>query len=153
MDFLQRAKAERDRLLKKLAALDEAIAILDPVYGENWEDNVPEWALGAAELGLTDTIRRLLRDSYSALSPIDVRDRLVKAGYDFGVQPNPLASIHTTLKRITNGSDPLYVREDGEKGTLYKFNGIHGPHSQAAHDIAAGRYRGGKLTGPDPIKK
>src|SRR5260370_22253842 len=152
MDFLQRAKADRERLLKKLAALDESIAILDPVYGENWEDNVPDWALGAAELGLTDSVRLVLQSTASALSPLDVRERLIKSGYSFGDQPNPLASIHTVLKRITNGTDPRFARVEGEKGALYKFNGvslaaaqeIYTQSHQVANELAIGRYRSGE---------
>jgi hypothetical protein len=54
------------------------------------------------ERGLTDAIRNLLesrpREWFDA---VKVRDKLVKDGFDFsGYTSNPLASIHTVLKRF-----------------------------------------------------
>jgi hypothetical protein len=49
--------------------------------------------------GLSEAILRVLKTD-EWLSPIEVRDRLIEAGYDFAGQVNPLASIHTTLKRM-----------------------------------------------------
>jgi hypothetical protein len=118
MNPLETAKAERDALLKKLKALDETIKILEPVYGESDYDQVPDWAL---DKGLTESIRQLLeRNPNHAFSPTEVRNWLVNSSYDFGGHVNPLASIHTTLKRIT--SDHRFVVVTSEKGTLYRFD-------------------------------
>ena len=108
---------------------------------------MPDWALAASDLGLTDSIRMLLQSYPNRLfGPTEVRDVLVAGNYDFGQQPNPLASIHTVLKRITNGVDPRYVRVEGEKGTLYKFDS---PAAARAYGHPAAGYR----QGPPPMPR
>lgn len=118
-ELVRAARAELTNVERQLAALKESIDILDPIYGEDWLENVPDWAIGAAELGLTDKIRRLLLFNPKFVSPTQVRDWLVANGHDFGQQENPLASIHTILKRITSGRDPRFERRETDEGTFY----------------------------------
>jgi hypothetical protein len=129
MNPLESAKAERETLLRqraeierKLQAVEASIKLLEPEYGEARREPSPEWMIGDSEQGLTDSIRKFLQwNREIEWSPVAIRDGLVGAGYDFGQQANPLASIHTVLKRITNGSDPRFKAVQTEKGALYKF--------------------------------
>ena len=125
---LQNAKAERALLLKqkteierKLKAVDASIEIYEPVYGEDPE--MPLLPESVIPKGLTDTVRALMQHNQGKLwSPTDMRDALVRFGHDFGDQVNPMASIHTVLKRITSGNDYGFSAVHGETGKLYKFD-------------------------------
>jgi hypothetical protein len=57
-----------------------------------------------AKPGFTDAIRRLFRLHQTALSPIEIRDRLLKmsVGVD---QVNLLSSIHTVLRRMAEAGE------------------------------------------------
>lgn len=140
-----------------MVAIDETIKLLEPVYGENWLDNVPEWALDASELGLTDSTRMVLQSKPDQpLSPTEVRDLLITGNYDFGEQQNPMAAVHTVLKRITNGSDPRFARIEGDRGMLYKFDSnIPPPYRvevevrRAQELMRAASKRPNKLINPD----
>ena len=54
------------------------------------------------ELGLTEAIRNLLESNRKEwFNAVRIRDRLKASGFDFsGYTSNPLASIHTVLKRF-----------------------------------------------------
>jgi len=54
------------------------------------------------EMGLTDAIRNLLASNPKEwFGPTTIRDKLQESGFDFsGYQSNPLASVHTVLKRF-----------------------------------------------------
>ncbi len=54
------------------------------------------------DVGLTEAVRNLLESNPSEwLNAIQVRDRLVASGFDFSAySSNPLASVHTVLKRF-----------------------------------------------------
>ena len=57
-----------------------------------------------SELGFTDAIRRLFRIHQTPLSPTDIRDDLLKIGIGRD-QVNLLSSIHTVLRRMTQGGE------------------------------------------------
>ena len=57
-----------------------------------------------AELGFTDAIRRLFRIHRAPLSPTEIRDDLLKIGVGRD-QVNLLSSIHTVLRRLTEGGE------------------------------------------------
>src|ERR1700742_2469739 len=50
------------------------------------------------------------------LTPVEIRDSLKRMGFPFeNYKANPLASIHTTLKRMVPGEMEVKTRKDGEK--------------------------------------
>ena len=78
---------------------------------------IPQIAEMLPPAGLSEAIMRILPiDSY--LGATEVRDRLLTDGYDFSGQANPLASIHTTLKRLVESDDAIAGSKDGK--TVYK---------------------------------
>lgn len=118
MNPLENALAEREILLRKLQAIDASIELLRPVYG----DTLPEAEIDVSR-GLTHAVRGIMQHSSGKLwSPTEMRDRLLRNGYDFGLQANPLASIHTVLKRIAASGDWGYSAVEGDNGNLYKFD-------------------------------
>jgi hypothetical protein len=66
-----------------------------------------------APSGLTDAVLRVM-PAGRFLSAVDVRNALLKTGYDFSGQSNPLASVHTTLRRLANGKKVLMEEQGGK---------------------------------------
>jgi len=72
--------------------------------------------LVAGPPGFTDSIRRVLKDHRArAVTAIAVRDLLGEAGFDLGSYNNPLASIHTILKRLAERGE---VETSGASGEV-----------------------------------
>jgi len=58
------------------------------------------------------------------LTPVQIRDALKRIGYPFeNYKANPLASIHTTLKRMAPGELEVKKLRDGQKA--YRLKGAH----------------------------
>lgn len=87
--------AERQRIDKRLSELAQTIGTLSRLCGLT--PTVP-W-------GLTDACRTILRNAGRPMPPAEVRDRLQAIGYDLSVYANPLAAIHTTLKRLAGAEE------------------------------------------------
>jgi len=65
--------------------------------------------------GFTDSVRNILRDVPSqALTAKEVRDLLRSAGFDLSSYTNPLASIHTILKRLAERGEAEVSECNGE---------------------------------------
>jgi hypothetical protein len=81
---------------------------------------------GLAGWGLTDAIRAVLKTHHNeTLLPVDVRDRLVRAGYDITKQVNILASIHTILRRLVEKGQAETANVDGKIGFRVKRGKPH----------------------------
>lgn len=63
--------------------------------------------------GLTDAVLRVMPTG-KFLSAVDVRSRLLQTGYNLSDQSNPLAGIHTTLRRLANGKKVLMEEQGGK---------------------------------------
>jgi len=103
---IQRKMEEKESALRSILKLhdDEEVE----AYLEQLEWNVhPE--------GFTDAVRRILRGNHAqALTPTDVKERLPQIGFTLEGYTNPLASIHTILKRLAKTQDvKAVVGRDG----------------------------------------
>jgi hypothetical protein len=100
-------------------------------------------ALASQMGGLTDSIRETLKlatQRQTFFSAVDVRDHLVKAGFDFSqYSSNPLASVNTALRRF-KPSEVETVTDDDT--TVYRWI-IRSPRLDADEErrrkVAAGR--------------
>jgi hypothetical protein len=90
---------ELARLEAEVAALKQTIAAIAPLVGE------------AVPSGLTDAIRTILAKADGPLSASEIRDRLSGMGFDMKSYSNPLATIHTILRRLTD-SDEAHVQKE-----------------------------------------
>ena len=71
--------------------------------------------------GFTDSVRHVLRNVPSqALTAKKVRDLLRGAGFDLSSYTNPLASIHTILKRLAERGEVVVSESNGE--LQYRWN-------------------------------
>jgi hypothetical protein len=105
--------AEHAALEGRLAQLKHSIAALTKLCG--YEPTVP--------LGLTDACRLVLRNATQPLTALEVRDRLTAIGVELEKHSNPLASIHTVLKRLHDAGELVERDRDDEPSarTAYVF--------------------------------
>ena len=104
--------AEHAALESRLSQLKHSIAALTKLCG--YEPTVP--------LGLTDACRLVLRNATQPLTALEVRDRLASIGVDLEKHSNPLASIHTVLKRLHEAGELAERdRDDPSARTAYVF--------------------------------
>ena len=99
--------AEHASLEGRIAQLKHSIAALTKLCG--YEPTVP--------LGLTDACRLVLRNAVQPLTAIEVRDRLTSIGVGLDKHSNPLASIHTVLKRMREAGEIVERDRDDEPST------------------------------------
>ena len=70
--------------------------------------------------GLTEACKTSLRCAAAPMTPLEVRDRLQSTGFDINRYSNPLAAIHTVLRRLT-ASGEVRRRASRSKGVTYEF--------------------------------
>lgn len=107
LDLLKRLQ-ERDLVDQEIRKLKQTVKALGEVCGAPPEEIdklllVEGFAIDSG-LGFTDAIRRLFRIHNTPLSPTDIRDDLLKIGIG-RAQVNLLSSIHTVLRRMTQGGE------------------------------------------------
>jgi hypothetical protein len=115
---LDAAVREYEALIAQHAELDARIAQLRHSIGAltklcGYEPTVP--------FGLTDACRLVLRNSETPLTALEVRDRLRTIGVDLDKYTNPLASIHTVLKRMHDGGEVREGEREESSRTAYSF--------------------------------
>jgi len=115
-DLLQQLK-KRDELEQKIRKLKQTVKALGEQCGAPAEEIDKLLLVGGFAIdtkpGFTEAIRRLFRIHQTPLSPMDVRDDLVKMGIGVG-QVNLLSSIHTVLRRMAEAGEI----EKTESGTF-----------------------------------
>lgn len=72
--------------------------------------------------GFTDAIRDVLQRTTEDLTATEVKDALSKSGFSVDGYSNPLASIHTVLKRLFLAGEVVTGTRDGK--TTYGWKGI-----------------------------
>jgi hypothetical protein len=107
LDLLKQLK-KRDDLDQQIHKLKQTLKALGELCGAA-PDEIDKLLLieGFAvdsRLGFTDAIRRLFRVHQKALSPVEIRDDLLKIGVGTD-QVNLLSSIHTVLRRMAEGGE------------------------------------------------
>lgn len=111
---------ERERLNAEIVKLTNTVRMVSGMVEENEERDRRLHALvGLANMtspGLVDVVRVALRKAGErGLTAIDTRDALQNSGFDISGFTNPLASVHTTLKRLIAQGEAAYGQErDGK---------------------------------------
>jgi hypothetical protein len=132
---LARLRRERQQLDLEITKHERLVATLSLITGED-ED-------ASQAGGFTDAVRQILHASSIALTPVEVRDRLNKAGFDFKYT-NLLANVHVVLKRLVQSREAIAVTPANEIGQRYwwSLNGAPvlpkaGVPSPSLKDVAA----------------
>jgi hypothetical protein len=134
----EREIENRDR---QIAALKQTIKALAPLAGEE----VPEIALDPelAAGGMTDCVRAILSKATEPLTASEIRESLESLGFDMKSYSNPLATIHTVLRRLTESGE---VESTHEMPAVKKFTIPVSKHL-AVEKIAGKAFAIGKFKG------
>jgi hypothetical protein len=96
----------------RLAQLGESIGTLTRLCGYT----------PTVAYGLTEACKTSLRCAKAQMTPLEVRDRLQATGFDINRYSNPLAAIHTVLRRLAESGE-VRKRTTRAKGVTYEFTG------------------------------
>ena len=107
----------RETVSERILKVRRGVIALSPLIGEdpkNIERKFPELFPNVIppDTGLTEAVRKILMSSAQPLTPTGVRSELEKAKFDLNKYKNPLASIHTTLKRLAETDGFQVVNND-----------------------------------------
>jgi hypothetical protein len=144
---------QRDRIatdIERVKAVIKALAyMLDDSEKTSAEISEMEDILGPG--GLTEAVRRTLQASTErGVTPVEVRDALANSGFDLSAYSNPLAAIHTILKRLVKAEDARAAIIDGDE-TVYQWKGIRRfPRLRQNGFIAQGLYGASKSLANTP---
>jgi hypothetical protein len=117
---LQGLLTEKANIEQKIEAVQQTIKILEAVYVDDPEA-VPISLADLLNVGLTDRVRMVFRTTTKlAVSPTEIRDAVVSGGFDFGSSPNPMAAIHTIIKRLKESGEITEIPTSEGK----KYRGI-----------------------------
>jgi hypothetical protein len=89
-------------------------------------------------LGLTDACRMALRAAGHPLTAAEIRDHLGAMGFEWSAYSNPLASIHTVLKRLQQAGEVQFTPRPFEK-PAYTWRSEKGLERPPAPGPAAAR--------------
>jgi hypothetical protein len=119
------ALAEKEKLERRIAAIEQSIKLLEPVYQkELTRGGLYELAeLGDIKnLGLTAAIERVLMSAKGHwMPPTSVRNGLKEAGFGL-TGDNPLAAIHQTLRRLAERQNSPVVSAEIQGQRMYRFD-------------------------------
>jgi len=107
---LEHLLEQQDMLQIRIARVRQSIAALSSLC-----DEAP-----TTDLGLTDAVRSVLRGSVEALAAAEVKERLAALGLALASHVNPLASVHTVLKRLVQAGEARSTKGYGGK-TVYWY--------------------------------
>ena len=111
-DVLDNYQGELERLLEERTRLDARILQLqhDIRHVARMVDVTVDDPI--TQLGLTDAIRYVIQHAGKHMTPVDVRDELLKRYCDPEDYRNLLASVHTVMKRLERAGEITF---DGTK--------------------------------------
>jgi len=101
-------ETELSEIRNKIGHLDEVMKHLAPLSG--FADDSAESISG---LGITDSVRVILRTSGRRMSAQDVRRALEEKGFDLSGLTVPMASIYKVLSRLEESGEFEREKEDG----------------------------------------
>ena len=118
-------EAQLNEVSSQIVQLEQLVTSLQPMASE-----VPQEAAiiveGVADLELADAIREVLKQSDQYRTPRGVRDSLRSSSYDLDQHTNPLASVHSVLKRLVSSREAEQLESKGK--TYYRWK-TTGPQS------------------------
>lgn len=119
---------DREQKANELAQVDERIAKVKPkIVGlAALTDDIPEdsplgqFLIETTGMGITDAVRDAIKANGEWMTPVQIRDALVKIGYDLTSKyVNPVAILHNILKRLKDSGE-LEQRTNEEGKTEYR---------------------------------
>jgi hypothetical protein len=87
---------------------------------------------------LSEACRAVLKQSAKSLSPTEVRDHLIAIGYDLGQHTNPMASIHSVLKRLAEAKKDVGAKDTKDGSARYFWTGDSTRSHRTISDLTRG---------------
>ena len=109
---LEEAIREYEQLLTERACIDERLSQL--VQTMNSLSRLCKLT-PTVELGLTDACRMVLKAAGHPLTAAEIRGQLETMGFDCFRYSNPLASIHTVLRRLCRSGEASFAKQLHDK--------------------------------------
>lgn len=103
---------------KQITALIEAMRALAPMAGEQAPDLPSVGETDTPPGGMTDCVRAILKKAPEPLTASEIRASLVEIGFDMDAYSNPLATVHTVLRRLAESGE---VETTHEMSDFKKF--------------------------------
>lgn len=136
---LEAAQVEFDRWVgvrteidARIAQLKSAIVLLSALLSESPPKvSKEETAEEFADLGISEAIRKTLKESGVGMTPVQIKARLVESQFDLNKYVNPSAVIHNTLRRLESQKEVVPVR-DSSGTTAYALYIDAGANPQLA---------------------
>lgn len=117
---LARLLVQREEIDRKVARLQAVIAELEGLRAEmmrkhlDWE--IDQVLKAGLTMGITEALRLILKEKYFPMTAIDLKKALETRRLDLSRYSNPLAVIHTVLKRLVRSGEVKVVpQERGKK--------------------------------------
>jgi len=122
-EAMQEKEALEDRLqaiIARIQDLKEIAFSTSRVCGSDPTIDYPTLFVTDAnpDVGFTSAVRASFSPGIG-LSPVQVRDRLKKSGFPLEDYKNPLATIHTILKRLVKSKELFVAPEENDGPTVY----------------------------------
>jgi hypothetical protein len=112
---------ELSEVKNQIEHLTGAIRHISPLSG-----SLPAFRVDdLSELGITDAIRAVLRDSTEPLNAGDIAKTLMERGFDMSRYTSGMASIYKILRRLMDDSKEIErISEDGDGKAPYQYRWI-----------------------------
>ena len=101
-----RLEDELETLQREIEALETMSLGADLYLGEAPVSNESQ--------GLTNAIRKILAKDIQPMRPTEIRNELRKGGFDIDGYQQPMAVLHTTLRRLKEQGEIEMVKESGK---------------------------------------
>jgi len=170
---LENARAEMTELLRKRAHLDSrltqlksTIDVLSSLVNEPPKLGAEISAEMLDDMGISEAIRRVLRESQVALTPNQIKNKLSDFGFDLAQYSNSGAVIYNTLKRLERQKEITPVNDSSgtiaytvtpsyadELGPLSPVPVYGSPNSSASQDARRKAVTGAMTRPPEPPKR
>jgi len=111
---------QREKIDRKIARLQAVISDLQNLSAEllrkDMERSIERVVKAHLKLGITDNARVILKETFFPMTAVDLKEKLEAKKLDLSRYSNPLAVIHTVLKRLVkNGEVRVIPQERGKK--------------------------------------
>jgi hypothetical protein len=131
-DELENLTIQRERIDKRITQLQETVVSLSRLIQDETGDETEgfEWGASLRDMfglgsGLTDAVRSVLKAEADFMTPVNVRDKLLALGYNFGDAKNILPSLHTILKRLEDKDEVRAgVTPSGKTAYIWKQSSL-----------------------------
>ena len=114
---LEKLAIEREKIARRMATLEHMLEALVAICREDGVSLPPNFALpvgletASDSVGLTEAIKDALMRTDVSMTPTEVRDKLLEAGFDLKRYASPMVPIHNTLKRLYDQGEIARTKE------------------------------------------